>query len=363
MKTLSNSPEALETGVLPDPPSHFTVENSLAKEMLKMSFKDRQAIEEEIHGVRCGAAEETPELLERSLREFDEHLNARKELADQEHAKSSSCPGVPLNKKGPDVRKLLRNVVRMSASGTTTTTPENPADTNANKSTSTCYLNNKDIRLRFLRCECFEVDKAVQRLVDFLDFYSELFGDYVTERPIRLSDFSTREEEAALAASRNQYLPFRDRSGRRVLTGVGNCNFDLDVPLRFKILMFLHWIVSEDVETQRKGVVIVAWIFDEANEYTWEERFRPSMHNNLRYFHRKQNNALPVRVASLQQYYPNTTFFRTLSALYFFGLNSHHRSIYKAHFGTSKYFLCCSEHTQNKERSEGNRFLVLQRNL
>ena len=64
------------------PPSHFTVENTLSKELLKLSLNDRNAIEEEIHGVRCGAAEETPELLDRSLREFDSKLIARKEGGD-----------------------------------------------------------------------------------------------------------------------------------------------------------------------------------------------------------------------------------------------------------------------------------------
>ena len=82
MKDSSNKNTTASLSLLNDPPSHFTVENSLNKEMMKLSFKDRVAIEEEIHGVRCGAVEETPKLLEESLREFDDKLNARKERGE-----------------------------------------------------------------------------------------------------------------------------------------------------------------------------------------------------------------------------------------------------------------------------------------
>eukprot|EP00536_Pseudo-nitzschia_multiseries_P013344 jgi/Psemu1/309872/fgenesh1_kg.563_\ len=162
---------------------------------------------------------------------------------------------------------------------------------------------------------------------------SEIFGSFIAERPVRLSDFKTHEEVTALRNSRSQYLPFRDRSGRRVLIGVGTVNFHLPETLLFKILMFLHWKASEDIETQRKGVVVVTFPFDEGNDFTWEGYIRPKMKSRLRAYHKRQNKSLPVRVASLQQYYRDTPFFRALQALYVFGLDSHHKSIYKAHFG------------------------------
>jgi len=219
---------------LPDPPSAFSIDDTLSNELLKLSFNDRNEIDEEIHGVRCRAAYETPELIERSLAEFDSQLNRRKE----------SDP----------MLKVLRNVTRISPGSEVSTK-------------SGCYLNGPDLRLRFLRCERFVVVKAVQRFIDFFEFMSELFGDFVAERDVRHSDFN-KEEETALMNSRNQYMPYRDRSGRRVLVGVGNCNFHLDIKLRFKILMYLFWIASEDVETQKKGVVIICWAFDETNNNT-----------------------------------------------------------------------------------------------
>ena len=301
------------SSVLADPPSHFTVEKSLSEELLKLSFKDRSAIEEEIHGVSCGAAEETPELIERSLLEFDSELFARKESDPKKH--------------------LLRNVVSISSFET------NAAAATAYGSKppgSNCYLNNPEVRLRFLRCECFVVKKAVDRFVNFLDFTSELFGDFVAERPIQVSDFNTKKEELALRNSRHQYLPFRDRSGRRVMVGVGACGLDLDYVLKSKIIMYLHWVVSEDVETQRKGFVMLSWPFseEEDSKTSWEKSIRPGMKNKLRIYHEKITKSMPVRLTSIQQCYKDTPFNRALSVLYFFGLDSHCRSIYKVHYGT-----------------------------
>jgi len=286
------------SAVLADPPSNFAVDTFLANELLKLSFKDRQAIEEEIHGVRCGAAEETPELLDRSLRDFDLQLNARK-----------------------IGHRVLRNVIYTTRAQA------------IQQPQSICYLNDQDVRLRFLRAECFDVPKAVQRLIDYLEFTCEIFGSHIADRPVSIADFKTHEEVTALRNSRGQYLPFRDRSGRRVLVGVGSCNFHLPEILLFKILMLLHWEASADLETQRKGVVVVTFPFDEGDDFSWESRIRPRMKSRLRAYHKRQNKSLPVRITSLQQYYRDTPFFRALQALYVFGLDSHHRSIYKAHFG------------------------------
>ena len=43
------------------------VDTLLSNELMRLSISDRNAIQEEIHGVRCLAPEETPELLQSSL--------------------------------------------------------------------------------------------------------------------------------------------------------------------------------------------------------------------------------------------------------------------------------------------------------
>jgi hypothetical protein len=298
--------ESRRSSFLSDPPVNFSVEAALAEERKGLSYDDRLQIEEELHGVGCRASNETSDLIALSLAVFDDQVNTRKET-------------------DPSCAHLLRNVIRCWPS------PEaNGAAPNH------CYLNETATRLRFLRSERFIVAKAVQRFIDFLDFMTELFGDFVAERPVQISDFD-KEEEALLMQSRNQFLPFRDRSGRRILAGVGNCNFHMDVVLRYKIFMYLFWVVSEDVETQIKGVVILCWAFDEANDKTWENVIRPGIKKNTKYYHKRQNDALPVRIASWQHYYRDTPYFRLLAALYVYTVvkNSPYHSIYRVNFGTS----------------------------
>lgn len=285
--------------MLPDPPEKWSLEQTLSQALMRLDINSRLELEEELHGVRCRAVEESPELNELALAEFDVQLNARK----------NSDPSIT----------VLRNVM-----------PNNPL---TNSPGSSCYLNRPELRLRFLRAELFHVEDAVSKLIHFLEFMSELFGDYVADRPPLISDFNTTEE-AALVSSRNTFLPFRDRSGRRVLMGVGNCNFHLDLKTRYKIFMFLLWAVSEDIEAQTRGIVIISWSFDEENDSTWEKDFRPNMSADLRSYSLKQMRSIPVRVVSWQHYYRDTPFFRLLTKLYTFTVDKRYRHIYRAHFGT-----------------------------
>ena len=292
------------SSILSDPPSNFSIEAALAESLSNLSYDDRHSIEEEIHGVNCRAANETPELIQLSLAVFDEQVNLKKE----------SNPSIT----------VLRNVVRIW--------PLNGS------SRSSCYLNDPAIRLRFLRCDRFDVTKAVRRLIDFLELMTDLFGDFVAERSVELNDFNDSEQEL-LRQSRNQYLPFRDSMGRRVLTGVGNCNFHMEVKLRYKVMMYLHWAVSEDVETQIKGVVILCWPFDEAKDETWEHDIRPGVQNPIPTYHRRHIDGLPVRVTSWQHFYEDTPYFRFLSSVYVFYIARHspYRSVYKVHYGKLQF--------------------------
>lgn len=287
--------------IMEDPPVDFNYEKDLAEGLLKLNIRDRMKIEEELHGVGSRQVEESPQFLRDRLAAFDRQLNARKEHQTD----------------GNEVF-VLRNVELTESHSSTT-------------STSTCYLNDPELRLRFLRCEFFDVPKAVDRMVAFLEFMRELFGDCIAHRPPQLSDF-TREEELALMNSRNQYLPFRDRSGRRVLAAVGTMDHLLQLKLRYKVFMFLHWIASRDVETQQKGIVVLSVVFDE-DQHTWNE-IRKTMPKDLEGYADKWPKALPVRVSSLQHYYPDTPFFRLLATLYIFKTKeSPFRSVYKVHFG------------------------------
>ena len=284
---------------LPDPPATYNLENTLSEELLKLSFEDRDKLNQEIHGVHCKAIAESDDQRRLALEEFDRQINERKNMEP---------------KFG-----VLRNIARTHG----------PFRVRSNY----CYVNDDGVRIRFLRCELFDVAKSVQKFINFLQYMSDFFGDFVADRPVQLSDFS-QSEQAQMLTSRNQFLPFRDRSGRPVLVGVGNCNYHMDWKLKFKIDMYLVWSVSEDVETQIKGQVLIGWFFDETNDFTWEKHIWPSMDKRVLGYYSKLITSFPVRIASRHHCYMDKLFYRILAKRYTFYLDKSLLSNFKVHFGT-----------------------------
>jgi len=361
-------------------PPHTSFEDSLSKGLLKLSITDRNAVEEEIHGVQClGIAEETPDLLQMSLEEFNHELlsikNSPSRMASLENEinrfHNRKKPSKSISQQHPPI-DVLKNVID------TTALPQNGMASSNNGTSETtaaqqCYLNDPDVRLRFLRCENFDARAGAKRFVNFLDLAKEAFGNCVAERPIRLSDFLEssggrrnryqQHEKKALSGSRIQYLPFRDRSGRRVKVAVGECNSDLDLMLRLKINLLLDWIASEDVETQQKGVVIVIWPSDppstnaapsgnssvssgggegggitsgsesEDESSKWETYLRPKYTQNHISLHKRYYDAQPLRVAAMHWCSQDKPIYRVLNSLFYFSLDSRSQSRYKVHFG------------------------------
>jgi hypothetical protein len=165
------------------------IDQILSRELSKLDVQDRESISEEIHGVRCLAIPETPELLATSLSKLSEEL-------DQISSKTAF-----------DKSQVI---------ATRTTT----------------YVNTPDFRLRFLRAELFDAKKAAVRMVNFLELVMEIFEgrEELLQRPLKLSDLK-KHELAILHAGNFQLLPFRDRSGRRIFTAVMNLGIAVDFRL------------------------------------------------------------------------------------------------------------------------------------
>jgi hypothetical protein len=152
------------------------VDEMLSKDLSNLSFADRNAINEEVHGVRNLAADETPQTLEKSLWMFQHHLE--------------------------DIQIK-------------------PAYDQAVLYQSRWVLQNPTLRLRCLRAERFNINKATRRFVNYLDLLLEYYGAEALMRPIRISDLG-KEEMELLRSGEYQLLPFRDRSGRRVISCLGD---------------------------------------------------------------------------------------------------------------------------------------------
>mmetsp|Transcript_22713 Transcript_22713/g.48209 ORF Transcript_22713/g.48209 Transcript_22713/m.48209 type:complete len:481 (+) Transcript_22713:126-1568(+) len=193
------------------------VDNLLSKELLELSLTDRNAIDEEIHGVVTLAPKETPKLLEVSLRDLSSELD-----------------------RIPDDSPLKAAYIESQRLPTT-------------------YVNGRDFRLRFLRCELFDAKKAALRMTKFLDIAKELVGPEVLQRPIRISDF-TKEETKLLRKGNVQLLPYRDRSGRPIFVWVGDFGLEKGTGrTRTKICLYMFYSISDDIESQRKGITYLCW--------------------------------------------------------------------------------------------------------
>eukprot|EP00537_Pseudo-nitzschia_pungens_P014741 CAMPEP_0172401532 /NCGR_PEP_ID=MMETSP1061-20121228/50627_1 /TAXON_ID=37318 /ORGANISM="Pseudo-nitzschia pungens, Strain cf. pungens" /LENGTH=564 /DNA_ID=CAMNT_0013135203 /DNA_START=216 /DNA_END=1910 /DNA_ORIENTATION=+ len=203
-------------------------ENMVSKSLMKLSFDDRSAIEEEIHGVSCMAREETQELIKESLANFDLELE-----------KIDHKPGYLKAKE-----LALANSSRDSC----------------------CWLATREFKLRFLRCELFDAQKAASRFVRCHDFLFDLYGEYALRRPIRMTDLN-REEMAFLRDGQYQLLPYRDRSGRRIYAIVVKKRNHIPKRVLHKVFFYLWFVLSggtdianhdiNNIETQRKGAVII----------------------------------------------------------------------------------------------------------
>jgi hypothetical protein len=151
------------------------IDDILSKEFQRVSFQNRNKIQEEIHGVSNLCPEETPEMVEQSLECLGKELDAIEE------------------------KEIYDKISPFS------------------------YLYTKKYRLMFLRCDLFNAKKAARRMVIFAEYMFNLYGTMeVLERPLRLSDLEKgdrgKEVMECLRAGHCQLLPFRDRSGRKIWT-------------------------------------------------------------------------------------------------------------------------------------------------
>jgi len=158
----------------------------LSQARMKLSIENRNAVEEEIHGVHCRALQETPELIHDSLQKFrgelDSYSGSTRDIYDRIVAR---------------VAEHRRSM------------PENQSKHYA--------IEDEDFHLRFLRCTLFDAKKAVERFLWYLKLVDELWGFGIVSRRLVIREDFTKAELKHLRDGFIQLLPFRDRSGRRVV--------------------------------------------------------------------------------------------------------------------------------------------------
>mmetsp|Transcript_59764 Transcript_59764/g.146717 ORF Transcript_59764/g.146717 Transcript_59764/m.146717 type:complete len:524 (+) Transcript_59764:390-1961(+) len=236
------------------------VDHMLAEQMMTLSFNDRNEINEEVHGVRCLTPDETPYLVQRSLEELSAEID-----------KTTSKPAFD----------YARDVLQSP------------------------YIYDEGLRLRCLRSELFNPTKGARRFVGFLDLLWDYYGDDGLMRPIKMSDLN-KEETDQLKTGEYQILPFRDRSGRRVLATIGDAGLNSTLHTRMKLLIYLLFVMAEDIETQRRGVIVL---------------FSPNFDSGLKFPHKDEitqsqrvTGITPTRQVAMHQCTPDEPVFRLIHA-------------------------------------------------
>ena len=188
------------------------VDSVLADEFNKLSVHERSLTYEEVHGVN-DCVEETPILIQTSLRQIDEALlkiteKPAYEIAEQENK---------------------------------------------------MYVTDPKFRLMFLRADGFNPEKAATRLVGFLEGKLRYFGESLLTKRIQFSDLHD-DVQACVKAGHMQVLPSRDQSDRPIFTYLNSCqDQSYKTPCnRLKASVYFWLSLAEDEENQKRGLVVVA---------------------------------------------------------------------------------------------------------
>lgn len=187
----------------------------LAKAMLKLSFDELSAVNEELHGVKCLAIPENPELLSRALKDFQREIDQTETNASSVSKKKAY--NMILSRREEEKERNRSRLVSSSD------TPSIAAVSEAVYTKNHYAIDDDDFRLRFLRVELFDVQKAVNRFLNYLNLVHEFWGEIALEHPIYLKDLlASKEDREFLKKGYRQILPFRDRSGRKIVMDVGD---------------------------------------------------------------------------------------------------------------------------------------------
>lgn len=170
-----------------------SLESILSNELNRLSLQDREAMNEEIHGVHTLAVSETPDYVTAKLDEMERVLQMQfQQNQDNSAAHSDS---IPRNDNTLSPGEAYREALLLGSQ----------------------YIHDTNFRIMFLRADLFDPIKAAVRFVDFLQLIRDSLGqDALVNIPWTLKMFRP-DELKVLKAGAIQILHGRDRAGRRVV--------------------------------------------------------------------------------------------------------------------------------------------------
>ena len=213
-----------------------SIDMLMAKELNQLSFRQRNEINEEIHGVSSlYSVEETDELIDRSL----ENLRFEVEHNVPMHRKVAYVRSQQIYKRNLQLHEQQQHQLCLVSSMPV----NNSRNTNNNGTSSSLekpngYINDRDFLLLFLRRELFTIRKAALRLVNFMELVYELWGERaLTEKLWRSQSNLSSIELDFFRKGIFQCLQGRDRAGRRILGNFADDASDLSVHSRVSAVL------------------------------------------------------------------------------------------------------------------------------
>ena len=208
---------------------HHSVDMLLAKELNQLSFRERNEINEEIHGVSTlYTVDETPELICQSLEQLGFELSHRVPM----HSKMAYERSQQIYKENLQIQEPCSV---SSLSGSSSSMKNNG---NGNPKNPSGYVNDPDFLLLFLRRERFDVRKTALRLVNFMELVYKLWGEEaLTIKTWQSQTYFDPFEREVLRSGSYQVFQGRDRAGRRILGHFAFDNLKLTVESRVSFVM------------------------------------------------------------------------------------------------------------------------------
>ncbi|CAJ1965277.1 unnamed protein product [Cylindrotheca closterium] len=186
------------------------------------------------------------------------------------------------------------------------------------------FVSNQTLRMKFLRCEKFDIQKTSERFLRYFDCKLQFFGREKLCKDITLQDLD-KDDIKALKAGYMQILPIRDRAGRAVWIALPQQQTFKIPNNKYRAMFYLCETMVEDVETQRKGITFVIY---NVGEFVKEKYDSSGTEHTITI-----QNGLPLKACSVHYCFNDSGFRSVINlALRFFPENL--RSRVKVHFGT-----------------------------
>lgn len=218
------------------------VDKLLVDELQGLSALDRGMVQEEIHGVStCAVSEDDGKIVE-GMKCLEEKIRAirREVLVNPDQVSNSG------NAYSESIWAYLAVEEEMSSAA------------NCQKRLLYSYIFHRDFRLKFLRADLYDVEKAAHRYLRCVECLLNYFGSYALQRPLVFEDLGKECQDVAKAGY-VQILPSRDRARRLVVVCQSAIQKSTETTMAtvVKLFTYIFQVVSEDVETQKRGVIFV----------------------------------------------------------------------------------------------------------